>query len=254
MKKKMGLILCILALCLAAGCGNGGETTRRVNNQSKSVSDVLKEEMAKEDAKTESSASVEAGPESGEAEPVSETVVSIEPEADNTADQGNTAASTETSLPAGEAGQTGESGDTNGDATANGPVRDNTPVAAADLKKGAPVDVDLTELSGTMVYSEVLNMMTLPDDYIGKTVRMSGLFATYHDDVSGNDYYACVIQDATACCAQGIEFILNKDYSYPEGLKEVCVAGTFDTYWEGELRYCTLRNATLESEKDAAIE
>ena len=38
------------------------------------------------------------------------------------------------------------------------------------------VDVDLTRLSSTMVYSEVYNMMNAPGDYIGKTIKMTGQF------------------------------------------------------------------------------
>ncbi|MCR5310578.1 MAG: MSCRAMM family adhesin SdrC [Lachnospiraceae bacterium] len=260
MKKKMGLILGIMVLCLMTGCGNNNtaETARRVNNQSKTVNDVLQEEMAKEDARNDkddtSAASNDTTVEvknTGDPDIKADAPAASDSEKD--ADTDNTSETSEQVSSTDESSQSEGVTDqgSNGEAEA---VRDNTPIAAADIKAGDTVDVDLTKLSSTMVYSEVLNMMTYPDNYVGKTVRMSGLFASYHDDASGNDYYACVIQDATACCAQGIEFILNEDYSYPEGYKEICVAGTYDTYWEGEFRYCTLRNATLEYEKDAAIE
>ena len=50
-----------------------------------------------------------------------------------------------------------------------------------------------------MVYSEVYAMMYEPEQYIGKTVKMQGQFATqeYNDE----RLYACIVQDATACCA-----------------------------------------------------
>jgi len=111
------------------------------------------------------------------------------------------------------------------------------------------VDVDLTALSSTMVYSEVYNMMTAPESYVGKTVRMKGLFSSFHDETTDKYYFACIVQDATACCAQGIEFVLTDDYVYPEDYpeadEEICVVGTFDTYMEGENTYCTLRDAKL---------
>ena len=113
------------------------------------------------------------------------------------------------------------------------------------------VDLDLTTLSKTMVYSEVYNIMVNPDDYVGKTIRMSGDYYIYTDEVTGNKYYYCVIQDATACCAQGIEFVLTDDYKYPDDYPEegtcVAVVGRFDTYMEGEYLYCTLRDAVLEN-------
>ena len=100
-----------------------------------------------------------------------------------------------------------------------------------------------------MVYSEVYNMMVSPEEYIGKTVKMDGLFAHSHDDATGKDYFACIIQDATACCSQGIAFVLADDYTWPEDYpqvsEEICVAGVFDTYMENGNRYCTLRDAAL---------
>ena len=111
------------------------------------------------------------------------------------------------------------------------------------------IDVDLTRLSRTMVYSEVYNMMVTPEDYMGKTVKMKGSFNYYYDAETDNDYFTCIIQDATACCAQGIEFVLTEDYHYPEDYpqlgSEITVVGVFDTYMEGEFLYCTLKDAKL---------
>ncbi len=107
------------------------------------------------------------------------------------------------------------------------------------------VDVDLTSLSSTVVYSEVYNIMSTPENYIGKTIKMSGIFSATHDDITNKDYYACIIKDATACCAQGIEFVLADGYEYPEVGDTICVVGTFDTYNEGQFRYSTLREAKI---------
>ena len=121
------------------------------------------------------------------------------------------------------------------------------------------VDIDLTQLSSTVVYSEVYNMVTNPDEITGKTIRMQGYFATYHDPETDKYYFACIIPDATACCAQGIEFILEGDYKYPDDYpvegQIITVAGIFDTYAEyyqsGDTTYrqvySTLRKAVLES-------
>ena len=110
------------------------------------------------------------------------------------------------------------------------------------------IDVDLTQLSSTMVYSQVYDMMEEPERYIGQTVKMSGTFSVYEDESSGNIYFSCMVQDATACCAQGIEFVLS-DATYPDDYPkegdEISVVGVFDTYEEDEYTYCTLRNAKL---------
>ena len=124
------------------------------------------------------------------------------------------------------------------------------PVDDAIDNDEAEADVDLTALSSTMVYSEVYNMMYYPENYIGKTVKMKGMYAGYHDESTDKYYHACIIQDATACCAQGIEFEPTDDYRYPDDYpaegQEVCVTGVFDKYKEGENIYCTLRNARLD--------
>lgn len=125
---------------------------------------------------------------------------------------------------------------------------DETP--AAGSVGAAEVDVDLTALSSTMVYSEVYNMLYAPENYIGKTVRMTGTFAVYYEESTDVYYFACLIADAAACCSQGIEFVLSGDYSYPADYpeigEEITVSGQFDTYQEGGYTYCTLRNASLE--------
>lgn len=110
-------------------------------------------------------------------------------------------------------------------------------------------DVDLTQLSSTMVYSEVYNMMTAPDEYIGKTVKMNGQFATYQDPKSKKMYYAVIIADATACCTQGLEFILAGNHTYPDDYPktgtEITVAGTFQTYDDNGNMYCHLTDAEM---------
>ena len=107
------------------------------------------------------------------------------------------------------------------------------------------IDVDLTSLSATVVYSEVYNMMYDPESYIGKTIKMNGMYSYYKDDNSGQEYYSCIIKDATACCAQGIEFIPENPEAIPADGADVTVVGVFDTYMEGEYMYCTLRDATI---------
>lgn len=92
-------------------------------------------------------------------------------------------------------------------------------------------------------------MLSTPDAYIGKTVKMRGSFQMYHDEATDNYYFACIIADATACCSQGIEFVLTGEHTYPDDYPplstEITVVGTFSTYYEGEIMYCTLKDATM---------
>ncbi len=112
------------------------------------------------------------------------------------------------------------------------------------------VDVDLTQLSSTMVYSEVFAMMMDPEKYDGKRIKMTGLYNYYHDAMVNKDYSACVVQDATACCAQGIDFVLTDDYDYPEDYpeidEEITVTGVFNIYQEGKYTFFRLKDAVLD--------
>lgn len=118
------------------------------------------------------------------------------------------------------------------------------PVSGAD-----DIDIDLTALSSTMVYSEVYNMMYTPDKYIGKTIKMKGQFSYYEDPETKKQYFSCIIADATACCSQGIEFVLTGKHDYPNDYpkinSEITVAGTFHVYEENGYKYCQLANAVL---------
>ena len=117
------------------------------------------------------------------------------------------------------------------------------------------VDVDLTVLSSTMVYSEVYNMLYYDQEsYYGKTVKANGIFAIYQMVVDGVTQpdpvaYACIIADATACCAEGMEFVLEGDYTYPDDYPElgaeITVIGEFQSYEENGMTWYHLVNARL---------
>ena len=117
------------------------------------------------------------------------------------------------------------------------------------------VDVDLTVLSSTMVYSEVYNMLyNDPAHYLGKTVKARGEFSIYQlvtDGVLQPDpvSYACIISDAAACCAEGMEFVLKDDLAYPDDYPElgaeITVIGEFQSYEENGMTWYHLVNARL---------
>ncbi len=105
-------------------------------------------------------------------------------------------------------------------------------------------EIDLTEMNSTMVYSEVSQMMQSPGKYRGKQVRMKGSAASA--EYMGKTYHACLIKDATACCSQGIEYVLIEG-DYPADGTEITVYGTFDYYEEEGKIYNNLVDAKLES-------
>lgn len=139
---------------------------------------------------------------------------------------------------------------------ANVPAESAALTETTQASKSAGIDIDLTALSSTMVYSEVYNMMVTPENYIGKTVKMRGQLEIAQPlDADGNPdpqriYFSCIIADATACCAQGIEFVLAGEHKYPEDYPqpgaEITVSGTFRTYEEDGYIYGQLYDAEMQ--------
>ena len=219
MKKILGFLVCSSLILSLAGCGSVDGNAGRTAGNAPGVNDVLeagKNAVEQTEASEDNTVT--------ESDVISEESVS---EDDNTAVTESASA---------------DDADSNTDPESS----IHFDMTSVNMDK---IDVDLTALSSTMVYSEVYNMMTTPDDYIGKVVKMDGAFAVFHDEGSSDYYFACIVKDATACCAQGIEFLLAGEHSYPKDYPyegdEICVVGVYDTYKDGDSTYCTLKNAKI---------
>lgn len=114
----------------------------------------------------------------------------------------------------------------------------------------AGVDYDLTTMSSTMIFSTVSNMILYPDVYEGKIVKLEGNFSVYHDEGGDKYIFAAIVPDATACCQQGIEFVLDGDYKYPDDYPEegqsITIKGAFNSYDEYGFKYVQLLNAEMK--------
>lgn len=105
------------------------------------------------------------------------------------------------------------------------------------------VDLDLSQMNTTMVYSQLADMMENPDSYVGKTIKIAGQFTLSENTETKQKYYNVTVIDATNCCRQGLEFIW-EDHKYPDDYPAVNsnieVTGVFETYDENGLTYCHL--------------
>jgi hypothetical protein len=88
------------------------------------------------------------------------------------------------------------------------------------------IDVDLTVLSSTMLFSEVYNIMANPKKYLGKTIKVSGYYAYSRS----TGFHFVIMKDAAACCAQGLEFRLNYPNAYLIEDADIELVGTFKSY------------------------
>ena len=111
------------------------------------------------------------------------------------------------------------------------------------------IDIDLTIMSSTVVYSQVYDMVTSPNKYVDNVVKVKGTFNVYHDPNTNIYYPSVIIKDATACCQQGLEFLLYGKAIYPTDYprinEEITIIGVFMTYNEGPNEYCRLKNSIL---------
>lgn len=101
--------------------------------------------------------------------------------------------------------------------------------------------IDLTTLSSTMVYAEVRNMVSNPKDYLGKTIKINGLYYVSKSENAQIYYHAVVVADATSCCAEGLEFIWNGEHAYPTDFPEtetkIELVGVWQAYEENGRDY-----------------
>ena len=149
--------------------------------------------------------------------------------------------------------ETTESEKASSDVESNKGIEDTISGAENVRDTDETVDYDLTQMSSDMVYATVYQMMVTPEEYEGKTFRIDGNFYATYYEATKKYYYYCIIQDATACCAQGMEFIWDDGShiypdEYPEDNAEIVVEGTFETYREDgdENLYCRLSDAILQ--------
>lgn len=112
------------------------------------------------------------------------------------------------------------------------------------------VDLDLTKMSATMIYSTIFDMLIMPEDYVEKIIKVKGWFETYTDPQTGEMYYAVVVPDATACCQQGLEFVWKGNHTYPDDFpkpgQDITVTGIYKMIENDGVTYTYLEANSVE--------
>ncbi len=111
------------------------------------------------------------------------------------------------------------------------------------------IDYDLTEMNSDMIYATVFMVVQDPESYSGKTFKIYGNSYTFPTTEGKSMTHYCLIKDALACCAQGLEFISsNSDEKYPDDGDEIVVTGTLESYTVEDIPMplCRLVNAKIE--------
>ncbi len=211
--RRIVLVLTLLNLSLLSACAKGKYASNKLADKNNKVANVVNEQIKKEESKVNTNNSkVDETKES-----ISETKESI----------------SETK----EINATGSSNKGN---------------EITDKAKDTSVDYDLTTMNSDMVYASVYQLMVDPETYVGKTFKMQGTYYSTFYEPTNKYYHYVIIEDAAACCAQGLEFVWGDGShvypdEYPANESRVEVSGTFETYKEGEDErlYCRIVNATM---------
>ena len=159
-------------------------------------------------------------------------------------------------------GSSGSSGSSTGSqiVTQNGQVLGATSDFEAKLKEAREqkpvdgIDYDLTTMGSDMIYATVYLMMTDPDQFEGKMIKMKGQYLSSFYEPRQEYYNYCFISDAAGCCSQGIEFEtknkLKQRNLLPADNTDIEVVGEFETYMEDGKMYCHLKNSKMTVLKD----
>ncbi|MCR5586611.1 MAG: hypothetical protein K6F77_03675 [Lachnospiraceae bacterium] len=227
MKKFYSLCLSLLIAFLIVGCSDGEKSAVRKNENSNSVQNALDAGVAEADGEGDV-------PENAQSSSESDSSVG----GNSSEDEGAQDAPVDGDKLQGE--------DTNRPTPSVDSSEENQDGEDSESKK---VDINLTKLSSNMVYSEVFSMMSSPEKFVGKIVKMRGTYTSIYNQEEDVRYHACIVKDAMECCSEGIEFNLTDDYNYPDDYPiegdEITVLGEFTTYDQDGLTYATLKNARL---------
>ncbi len=234
MSKKQLLCIYVLvgAMVCLAGC-SGPSMDLKPGSATQSIAQVLESEMEKADSQdsTDDKADENEGiPETNGSDETNDK----QQESDNTSE-----------ISTSDVGDSSSSQDNTVDTN-------NVYIGNVDNSIADSDYIDLTGMSADMIYAVVYDMaMCRPEFYKDKTIKMEGLYSYYQDPNTNEEWYACIIEDARACCATGIEFIPLDNYKnpddFPELLEPITVTGRFDYILDDTMGYITLilRDATL---------
>lgn len=133
-----------------------------------------------------------------------------------------------------------------GSAVSNGstlPVTENAAAEEEKIQKAKElekydVDIDFSSMNKTMTTAQMSSIYNAPQDYVGKTVRLTATYQKFHSDETGKDYNIAFGYDDTGCCAAwNIEFYGDKVPENIEDYSTVSMVGKLAQYDEGGQKY-----------------
>ncbi|MCL1864133.1 MAG: hypothetical protein FWF78_11280 [Defluviitaleaceae bacterium] len=97
-----------------------------------------------------------------------------------------------------------------------------------------PVDIDMTQMSVTMVSAQAAQLELSPTAHLGQVVRMRGSHYIAFWEMLQTDLHYIVLDLTVGCCGSAFEFILSDELiatvGYPPHGAEIEIVGTYSYY------------------------
>jgi len=96
--------------------------------------------------------------------------------------------------------------------------------------------MDISKLNRMLAYAQAVNILQTPEEYLGKRMRVGGLYDAVFYDPTEAYYHFILIGDEALCCQVELEFLWSGDHTYPDDYPKqkaaIEVEGLFATYEE----------------------
>ena len=123
----------------------------------------------------------------------------------------------------------------------------NEKLETTDLDYKDDKSKNIIEIKEKMFISQVNDIYINKEDYLGKTIKIEGIFSEYYYDVTDKTYYY-VMRYGPGCCGDdgNVGFEVLWEQTYPKLNDWVEAVGVLELYQEMDSEYLRLRLTSLK--------
>ena len=123
-------------------------------------------------------------------------------------------------------------------------------LAPAALMEEEAFAVDLSNMSDLMIYGMMFDVVSKPQDYEGKRMRLVGVYSPFKNPDTGEMEHTLIFYDITYCCEVELRVYMKDEYQYPKDFprdgEKMTVTGTLRVEGEGKKAVCWLEDGAME--------
>ena len=121
---------------------------------------------------------------------------------------------------------------------------------ASPVAESIPPQNDLAHLSDTMAYAQLYNVAINPQQHIGQTFRLRGVYYATQMPETGEVVHLLLVRDQAACCEVALEFQAADARAYPQDFpanySTIELVGVLGTIQAGEYTYPLLTVSDIQ--------